>query len=310
MEFISPPFLKKGDTVGIVAPARKVVPEQIEPAIRLIKSWGLNVITGKNLYNQYHQFSGTDVQRASDLNEMISNPEVSAILCARGGYGTLRLLDLINLREVQLNPKWIVGFSDITVLHGMLNSWFMVETIHGAMPFTFPPDGNDNESTTSMKKVLFGEAPTYAIPPHPLNRQGKAQGRLIGGNLSIIHSICRTNADITTDGKILFIEDLDEYLYHIDRMIMSLKMGRKLKNLAGLVVGSMNDMHDNEVPFGKNAQEIILDAVKEYGYPVCFDFPAGHGDRNLALIMGREVTLQVNEQGSTLSFKSSKLVSK
>jgi muramoyltetrapeptide carboxypeptidase len=302
MELITPPALKQGDTIGIIAPARKVSPGEVEPAISLIKSWGLNVVLGDNLYNEYNQFSGTDEQRASDLQNMINNPNVSAILCARGGYGSVRLLNLINLRDFQRNPKWIVGYSDITVLHGILNSWYMVETIHGIMPFAFPRDGSENESTQSLKSILFGESPTYITSSHPLNRAEKAQGFLTGGNLSILYSLSGTDADIITEGKILFIEDLDEYLYHIDRMMMNLKHSGKLKNLAGLIVGGMNDMHDNTILFGKNAFEIVKDAVQEYDYPVCFDFPSGHQDTNLALILGREVTMKVNDKTTTLQF--------
>jgi muramoyltetrapeptide carboxypeptidase len=302
MELITPPFLNKGDTIGIIAPARKVSPSEVEPAISLIKSWGLNVVLGKNLYKEYNQFSGTDIQRASDLHDMINNTDISAILCARGGYGSVRLLNLINLRDFQRNPKWIIGYSDITVLHGILNSWYMVETIHGIMPYTFPPDSKENESTISLKRVLFGESPTYITSSHPLNRKGEAKGLLTGGNLSILYSLSGTDADITTEGKILFIEDLDEYLYHVDRMMMNLKHSGKLRNLAGLVVGSMNDMHDNTIPFGKNAFEIVKDAVEEYDYPVCFGFPSGHQDPNLTLILGREVTMKVNDKTATLQF--------
>jgi muramoyltetrapeptide carboxypeptidase len=302
MDLITPPILKLGDTIGIVAPARKVTASDVEAAIKLIKSWGFNVVLGDNLYGEFHQFSGTDEQRASDLQAMISNSEVAAILCVRGGYGSVRLLDLVNLRDLQRNPKWIVGYSDITVFHGILNCWYMMETIHGVMPFKFPADGLENESTRSLRKVLMGESPTYSAQAHPFNRLGEAKGLLTGGNLSILYSLSGTDADITTDGKILFIEDLDEYLYHIDRMMMNLKHSGKLKNLAGLVVGGMNEMNDNLVPFGKNAYEIVMEAVKDLDFPVCFGFPAGHQEPNVALIMGRKVRLTVDETGSSLEF--------
>lgn len=302
MELISPPILKSGDAVGIVAPARKVNRDEMEAAIRMIESWGLRVFLAKNLFGSYNQFSGTDIERAADLEEMIENSDVKAIMCARGGYGTVRILDHINLRILQRNPKWIIGYSDITVLHGILNSWFMMETIHGIMPINFPANGVANLSTESLRKILFGEVPEYNVPPHSFNRIGSVQGQLCGGNLSIIASVGGTDSDFFTNDKILFIEDLDEYLYHVDRMMMNLKRSGKLKNCAGLIVGGMTDMNDNKIPFGKTALEIIHEAVAEYEYPVCFGFPAGHLDENLSLIMGRTVTLNVEEGGTTLTF--------
>lgn len=302
MELISPPILKPGDAVGIVAPARKVNRDEMEPAIRMIESWGLRVILAKNLFGSYHQFSGTDIERAADFEEMVQNPDVKAIMCARGGYGTVRILDHINLRMLQRNPKWIIGYSDITVLHGILNSWFMMETIHGIMPINFPANGVANLSTESLRKILFGEVPEYKVPSHSFNRVGSVQGQLCGGNLSIIANVGGTDSDFFTNDKILFIEDLDEYLYHVDRMMMNLKRSGKLKNCAGLIVGGMTDMNDNTIPFGKSAMEIIQEAVAEYDYPVCFGFPAGHLDENLSLIMGRTVTLNVEGGGATLTF--------
>ena len=302
MKLITPPFLKKGDVVGIVAPARKVTQSDVEPAIGILKGWGLDVILGEHLYESYNQFSGTDEQRANDLQSMIENDHVKAIICARGGYGSIRLLDSINLRALQRSPKWLVGYSDISVFHGILNSWYMVETIHGPMPVNFPSDGVDSPSTQALRDALFGHVPHYSCPNHELNRIGKSVGLLCGGNLSIILSVARTNADIITGGKILFIEDLDEYLYHIDRMMMNLKHSGKLDGLAGLVIGSMNGMNDNTIPYGYNAYDIVWDAVKDYSYPVCFGFPAGHQDPNLSLILGRRVTLTVTEEGVSLEF--------
>ena len=304
MELITPPILKKGDSVGIVAPARKVTKEEIEPAIKIISQWGFNVVEGKNLYRSYNQFSGTDLDRASDFQQMIDNPEVKAIICARGGYGTTRILDHINLRNLQRDPKWVVGYSDITVLHSLLNSWYMVETIHGIMPVNFPKNMEDSVATESLRRVLLGDAPTYTAMHHPFNREGSIKGELCGGNLSILYSLTGSHADINPERKILFIEDLDEYLYHIDRMMMNLKRSGKLSNLAGLVVGGMTDMNDNTVPFGMNALEIIREAVDEYDYPVCFNFPAGHIDNNLALIMGRRAILEVNHNETSLTFQT------
>jgi muramoyltetrapeptide carboxypeptidase len=302
MELISPPALKKGDAVGIVAPARKILREEIEPAIKIIESWGLEVRLGKHLFGSYNQFSGTDLERAADFQHMINDPEVKAIICARGGYGTMRILDHINLRDLQREPKWIVGYSDVTVLHSIITSWFKLETIHGPMPINFPKNGQDNSSTESLQKILFGNNPSYRVASHSFNRTGSAYGELCGGNLSILYSIAGTDADINSNDRILFIEDLDEYLYHIDRMMMNLKRSGKLSQLSGLIVGGMSSMNDNAVPYGWNALEIIRDAVAEYNYPVCFGFPAGHESENLSLILGRKVTLEVTPNGTELIF--------
>lgn len=302
MEFITPPILKEGDLVGIVAPARKVNEREIEPALKLLKSWGLRVELGKHLFGDLNQFSGTDAERASDFQDMIDNPEVKAIICARGGYGSIRILELINLRALQRNPKWVVGFSDITVFHSILNTWYFTESIHATMPLNFPPDGTENESTKSLKRALFGSNLNYTAAPHPFNRMGNTQGLITGGNLSILNSVSGTDADIAPEGKILVIEDLDEYLYHVDRMMMNLKHCGKLSGLTGLIVGGMSEMRDNTIPFGMNAYEIIRDAVAEYDYPVCFGFPVGHQEPNLALIMARRAHLTVNEHGVSLIF--------
>ncbi len=303
MELISPPILKAGDAVGIIAPARRITWEEVQPALAQFQSWGLRVVLGEHLFGDYHQFSGTDKQRGHDFQQMIKNPDIKAIICARGGYGTIKLLDYINLRDLQREPKWVVGYSDITVLHSILNSWYKMETIHGIMPINFPITGMGNISTESLRRVLFGESPEYCFVTHQLNRPGIARGELCGGNLSVLYSIAATDADINTDGKILFLEDLDEYLYHIDRMMMNLKRSGKLSNLAGLVVGGMTNMSDNAIPYGKDALEIIRLAVADYNYPVCFGFPAGHQDENLALIMGRSATLKVEENACSLVFE-------
>jgi muramoyltetrapeptide carboxypeptidase len=306
MNFISPPILEKGDAVGIVAPARKVSREEIAASIAMFESWGLKVMLGKNLFGEYNQFSGTDSERAADFQSIIENPQVKAIVCARGGYGSVRILNDIDLRQLQREPKWVVGYSDITVFHGILNSWYMMESVHGIMPINFPVDGKPNISTESLRMVLFGETPVYTTPAHPFNRFGSARGSLIGGNLSILYSLSGSNADYIAEGKILLIEDLDEYLYHIDRMMMNLKRSGKLKGLAGLIVGGMIGMNDNAIPYGKTALEIIRETVADYHYPVCFGFPAGHQKENIALIMGRMATLKVDENGTSFKFLPAK----
>lgn len=308
MENITPPPIKIGDCIGIVAPARKVIQQEIHPAIKYFTSRGFMVKTSPHLFSEHHQFSATEEQRASDLMDMIEDKSVKAILCARGGYGTVRLLDHVNFRKLQQNPKWVVGYSDITVFHNYLNGWFGIETIHGPMPFSFPPDGAGNESLECLVKVLMGENPTYSVEPHPFNKKGKAEGMLVGGNLSILYSLAGTDADINSKGKILFIEDLDEYLYHLDRMMMNLKRSGKLRGIAGLIVGGLTDMKDNHTPFGYTPHEIVAEVMKEFNIPVCFNFPAGHTDPNLSLIMGRRAKFVVNDNGTTLTFEKPSIV--
>jgi muramoyltetrapeptide carboxypeptidase len=287
---ITPPFLKKGDKVGIIAPARKVTREEIQYAIETIKKWGLEVQLGRNLFCSYNQFAGTDDERADDLQQMLDDDTISAILCARGGYGTLRIIDRIDFRKFCEKPKWIVGYSDITVLHSHINHNLGIETLHATMPISF---SQNEESVTVLRKALFGQRISYSLSSHPCNKKGKAEAILIGGNLSLLYALKGSKSFPSTEGKILFIEDVDEYLYHIDRMMLSLKRANKLSKLAGLIVGGMSNMKDNEIPFGKTAEEIILGTVKEFGYPVCFGFPAGHQTKNLALILGRRAMLTV-----------------
>lgn len=292
---ITPNILEKGDKIGIIAPARKIQMNEIAAAIKVFERWGLEVVLGKNIFAQYRQFAGTDEQRAEDLQNMMDNSEIKAIVCARGGYGTVKTLKLLDFTKFLLSPKWIVGYSDITALHTHLNQNLRVKSIHGTMPFNFPKDLSENEAVKTLKKSLFGEQNVYEIESHVYNRTGKAIGELIGGNLSVLFSVSGTKYDIDTTGKILVLEDLDEYLYHIDRMMMNMKYGGKLENLKGLIVGGMTDMNDNQIPFGKSAYEIIRDAVAEYDFPVCFNFPTGHIENNYALIFGAKVELEVGK---------------
>ena len=292
-----PSTLKPGDKIGIITTARKISEAELLPAIKKFNEWGLKVVLGKNLYKSDNQYSGTDEERTDDLQTMLDNPEIKAIICARGGYGTVRIIDKINFTNFVKHPKWIIGYSDATVLHSHIHQQFGMATLHATMPFNFPADGSDNAATITLKNILFEKNPEpIIIPSSPLNRSGKAKGILTGGNLSILYSLIGTKSDIDTKNKILFLEDLDEYLYHIDRMMMNLKRAGKLENLAGLIIGGMTEMKDNTVPFGKTAEEIIADAVAEYNYPVCFNFPAGHIKNNTALILGREYELTVNDK--------------
>lgn len=288
-----PPFLKAGDKIGIVAPARKFTPDELAFALRQFTSWGLVPVTGKNLFGADHQYSGTDAERAADLQTMLDDPEIKAIISARGGYGTMRIIDALDFTQFKKHPKWICGYSDITVLHSHINRQYGVETLHCTMPVSFEKDAFSLES---LRKALFGEHRIIDIPTgNPLNRAGFAQGELVGGNLSLLYAMQGSASDIDTKGKILFLEDLDEYLYHLDRMMLSLKRAGKLAHLNGLVIGGMTEMRDNTVPFGRTGEQIIFDAVHEYAYPLCFEMPAGHGTQNHALYLGRQAKLSVGD---------------
>ena len=297
MNLIQPSYLKKGDKIAIVAPARKISLEEIKSAIDILESWGLEVVLSKNLFKSDNQFSGTDNERADDLQTMLDDSSVKAIIIARGGYGTIRIIDKLDFTKFKQQPKWIVGYSDLTVLHSHIHN-FRIETLHATMPINFT---KNEAATESLRSALLGEQLKYETGAHQLNKKGICEGELIGGNLSLLYALTGSISDIDTRGKVLFIEDLDEYLYHIDRMMLNLKRSGKLSRLVGLVVGGMTDMKDNAIPFGKNAEEIILDAVKEYNYPVCFNFPAGHIDKNMAIYFGKKVKLKVEEK-ITLEF--------
>jgi muramoyltetrapeptide carboxypeptidase len=290
---VRPPFLKKGDHVGIAAPARKINAGIIIQATRLLKQWGFRVVTGLHLFDDNHQLAGTDEARAEDLQRMLDDPELRAILCARGGYGTVRIIDRLDFSAFRKYPKWIAGYSDITVLHSHIHTNLAIETIHSTMPYYFGEPGVSEETFNTLRNVLTGVPLSYTFNSLPLSRPGTARGPLVGGNLSILCSIAGSLSDIDTNGKILFLEDLDEYLYHVDRMMVQLKRLGKLERLAGLIIGGLTDMKDNTVPFGKTAEQIIAEAVKEYSYPVCFGFPAGHLPDNRAMVLGREAMLRI-----------------
>lgn len=294
----TPPYIKSGNRVALVATAKKIAQEEINAAIHVLEKWGLEVVLGQSLHNEAHQFAGTEVERAKDFQAALDDPTIQMILCARGGYGTVRMIDRLDFSAFCNNPKWIVGFSDITVLHSHIHAQFGIETLHGPMAINF----GESKSLEVLKKACFGEQLKYSLQGHELNREGVAEGQVVGGNLSILYSLKGSASDINTDGKILFLEDLDEYLYHVDRMMLNLKRSGMLQGLAGLVVGGMTDMKDNEVPFGKTAEEIILETVSEYEYPVCFGFPAGHRPLNDPLLMGRKATLQVGRDHVELIF--------
>ncbi len=297
---VTPAFLRVGDTVALVSTARKVSLNEIQPAIHLLNDWGFQAVIGETIDAQDHQFAGNDALRASDFQRMLDDPKIKAIWCARGGYGTVRIIDELNFSEFIKNPKWIIGYSDITVLHSHIHN-MGIETLHAQMPVEI--EKKTEASRESIKHALFRKSSVISYASEKAKvKQGSAQGQFVGGNLSILYSLCGSPSEINTEGKILFIEDLDEYLYHIDRMLQNLKRNGMFEKLNGLIVGGMNDMNDNTIKFGITPKEMIEDICKGYDFPIAFNFPAGHLDDNRALIMGREVDLEVNNKDVTLTF--------
>ena len=296
---LRPPYLKKGDKIAITCPAKKL-PRPMDDAVALLQSWGLEVVLGDTVTASFHQFAGDDDLRAHDLQRFIDDDSIKAIIAARGGYGTIRMIDKVDFSRFAQNPKWLIGFSDITVLHTHLFANYGAQTIHGQMPVNIPDASK--HSLDTLRMALFGEALSYEYHAHALNRSGEGKGILVGGNLSLLVAVSGSVSDIDYSGKILFIEDVGEYLYSVDRMLRSLKRAGKLAQLAGLVVGGFTDMKDNDIPFGQTVPEIIMDIVQEYNYPVCFDFPAGHIPDNCSLIFGKEVRLSVQGQEVILNF--------
>jgi muramoyltetrapeptide carboxypeptidase len=298
MPTVHPPFLTPGDDVCIISTARKVDREFIDHATDVLESWGFKVHFGHYLFGAENQFSGTDDVRLTDLNNAIRDPKIKAIFCARGGYGTARIVDGIDLEALSKQPKWIVGYSDITALHSHLYRHLSLYSIHGTMPVNFVK--NNPKALQSLKDILTGSNISYSAPTHVLNRIGSADGNLVGGNLSVLYSLLKSPSEMNLGSCVLFIEDLDEYLYHIDRMMLNFKRAGLLAGLAGLVVGGMTDMRNNTVPFGKTAEEIIAEHVSEYDFPVCFGFPSGHIDNNQAWIHGKKIRLVVNDNQPSL----------
>jgi len=295
---IIPQKLQIGDKIGIISTARKITIEELTPAIKILESWGLKAVLGDNLFEVDNQFSGTVKQRTADLQGMIDDKSIKAILCARGGYGTVQIVDNIDFSNLKNNSKWIIGYSDVTVLHSHLHN-LGIASLHATMPINF--EKNTKESLDSLKNSLFGNENSIECKAHPFNRFGKINAEIVGGNLSILYSLLGSDSDINTDGKILFIEDLDEYLYHIDRMLINLKRNGKFTKLKGLIVGGMSGMNDNDIPFGKTAEEIISEQTKGYDFPICFGFPAGHLDDNRCIRLGVKSVLEIYENGVSLS---------
>lgn len=297
---LRPPYLKKGDKIAITCPAKKL-PNPMADAITLLQSWGLEVVLGDTVEASFHQFAGDDDFRAADMQRFIDDDSIKAIIAARGGYGTVRMIDKVDFSRFAQNPKWLIGFSDITLLHTHLFTNYGAQTIHGQMPVNIPDASK--HSIDTLRRALFGEELSYEFTTHDTNKSGEATGVIVGGNLSLLVAAAGSVSDLDYNNKILFIEDVGEYLYSVDRMLRMLGRAGKLKNLAGLVVGGFTDIKDNDIPFGQTVSQIVMDIVKGYDYPVCFDFPAGHIPDNNSLVLGREVGLQVDEKQARLWFK-------
>jgi len=293
---IKPDLLHKGDKIAIIATARKICLEELDASIKLFSSWGLDIIIGNNIGLEENQFAGNDKQRAENFQRFLDDKDIKAIFCARGGYGTVRIIDKLDFSLFVKSPKWIIGYSDPTVLLSHIYFNYNIETIHGIMPLNIKPDSLSSVAVESLKECLFEGKSINTYSSNQMNILGKAEGDLIGGNLSVLYSLLGSNSFGDTDGKILFIEDLDEYIYHIDRMMQALKRAGKLNKLKGLIVGAFSDMHDNTIPFGKSSEEIILDTVKEYNYPIAYNIPIGHIEQeNIACIIGRNTSLIVDK---------------
>jgi len=294
-----PPYLKKGDKVAITCPAKKLN-ELPTDAIKLLESWGLEVVLGKTVHGAHHQFSGTDAERAADLQQFLDDTDIKAIFAARGGYGTIRIIDRLDFSTLAKQPKWVVGFSDVTVLHAHLQAQLNLCSLHAQMPLTIP-DGS-SESLLSLKKALFGEPLTYEYIAQTPGKSGVASGELIGGNLAIMRALSGSVSEPDYRDKILFLEDVGEYYYAVDRMLWALKRSGKLAEIAGLIIGGFTGLEDNDPPFGESVADMVLDLTAEYTYPIAFDFPAGHLADNRALILGKQVTLEVTDSHTHLQF--------
>ncbi len=294
--------LKKGDCIGILAPAGFVKEdENLKAAIQLLERWGLQIKFGKNLYKKHHHFAGTDTERIADFQTFLDAENIQAIWCARGGYGSVRIIDKLDFTKFKKNPKWIIGYSDITVFHQAINR-LELESIHAIMPTSTTAILESKSAVESLRKVLFGETLSYKIKSNKYNKIGAAKGQLIGGNLSLISSLLGTDYSIKTKNKILFIEEIGEYKYRIDRMLQSLKLNGYFNDCKALILGGFTNIPENNPNFGMSIEALVLDVVSAYNFPVCFDFEAGHITNNNALIFGRQATLQIKEDYTTLKF--------
>lgn len=294
-----PPSLQRGQRVAIVSTARKIMAEELAHAQNILNDWGVEVVLGESIASDFHQFAGDDELRRRDFQRQLDDPDIHAILCARGGYGTARIVDELDFSRFAQQPKWIAGFSDITVLNCHLLR-LGYASIHGVMPALFGQAGGAM-AVESLRRALFGEVINYQAPDMPHNRFGSATGELVGGNLSLLHTLTGTPSQVSFAGRILFLEDLDEYLYHIDRMMLHLHRSGQLAGLTGLVVGHFSLMRDNVVPFGATAYDVIDRYAQLYDFPVAYGFPIGHEPENGAVVVGRVVRLTVTDSGSSIA---------
>lgn len=289
-----PPYLKPGDTIGVICPAGHMPLEKAQVAIETFKEWGFKVKVGDTLGKQHHYFSGTDRERLQDLQSMLDDKDIDAVFCARGGYGVSRIIDQIRFKRFKKKPKWIVGFSDITLLHSHIFSNYGIATLHAPMAAAFNQGENENTYVRSVYDALIGRKAVYSTIGHAMNQKGRGEGILVGGNLALLAHACGTASDINTENKILFIEDIGEYIYNVDRMMYQLKRSGKLDDLCGLIIGRFTDMKDTTIPFGQSVYEVIKDLTKECSYPVCFEFPVSHEKENYALKIGAKYELIVS----------------
>ena len=296
----TPPYLKKGDVIGITCPAGYITLEEIQPAINKIKEWGFEIKLGNTIGKKDFTYGGTDAQRLEDFQQMLDDKTVKAIMCARGGYGALRIIDKIDFSKFTLHPKWIIGFSDITVMHSHINRHYNIATLHSKMCNSFPADWSiaeqiQKDTIESIRQCLAGEKMQYSALPNVNNKTGSGTGQLVGGNLKTLETLAGSSSNISTKNKILFVEDTGEYMYSIDRMFWNLKRSGKLSGLKGMIIGGFKvKKDDTDEDFGKTLEEVVLEKIKEYNYPVCFDFPVGHQKNNYALKCGVKHTLMVN----------------
>lgn len=303
---IRPPYLKAGDTVAIVAPSGvlKNRTKEVEQAKTLLKSWGLHAVIGKHVFKQANHFAGTDDERCEDFQNALDDPKISAIWCARGGYGTVRILDKLDYSKFKLNPKWIIGYSDITALHNQIHNEG-IESIHAMMCTSLQDDFSTiAETISTFKDAVLGKSLSYNLEGSTYNKTGSASGQLIGGNLTMLHTMLGSKTSIDTSDKILFIEEIGEYKYHIDRMLQSLKRAGYFDNCKGVIVGDITKLRKNTTLWGKSIEQLILDALADYDFPITFNMPAGHEKDNRALILGRTIELTVGSKQSSVVFKN------
>lgn len=299
-DIIIPPYLQPGDTIGITAPAGYVSHERIACAIETFQAWGYKVKIGKTIGTGEHYFSGTDAERLADLQDMLDDSAVKAVVMGRGGYGVSRIIDDIRFEAFATHPKWICGFSDITILHSHIHQNYGIASIHGPMCGAYTPETGGSYYVQSVQQALTGKPISYSFPLSAANTYGVAEGPIVGGNLAILSHLTGSVSQLNTDGKILLIEDIGEHLYHIDRLMLNLKRSGQLKGLKALLVGSFTLVEDTERPFGQTLEEIISSKVREYEYPVAFNFPCGHDTENVSVVLGRKHRLEVTESGSSL----------